>query len=74
MRVRERDTDREVRNVIGEVRNVLKNITSFAGDDFGLGVDGNCQSALVVVAVAGNWGVIGCGGGVGVGGVEAAEP
>ena len=56
------------------MRNVFKNITSFAGDDFGLAVDGICQSALVVVAVTGNWVVIGCGGGVGVGGVEAAEP
>lgn len=55
-------TYREIRDVIGQVRNVFENVAKVAGDDFGLGVGGNSHSALgVVVVVSGTW--IGGGGG-----------
>ena len=58
------------------MRNVLKKITSFAGDDFGVGVDRNCQIGLVGDIMAWAWAVIRCGcrGRVWACGVEAAEP
>ena len=54
-------TYREIRDVIGQVRNVFENVAKVAGDDFGLGVGGNSHSALGVVVVSGTW--IGGGGG-----------
>lgn len=44
-------TYREIRDVIGQVRNVFENVAKVAGDDFGLGVGGNSHSALGVVVV-----------------------
>lgn len=46
-------TYREIRDVIGKVRNVFENVAKVAGDDFGLGVGGNSHSALGVVVVSG---------------------
>lgn len=36
-------TYREVRDVINQVRNIFENVATLAGDDFGLGVVGNCH-------------------------------
>lgn len=36
-------TYREVREVINQVRNIFENVATLAGDDFALGVVGNCH-------------------------------